>query len=75
MDVEGSALEDVGAEGPRSGGNRAGSGDDDEVVDPDALAEGRHSAETVAAQSPGAGRHELDSGADGGGGVGTRADG
>ncbi|MCT2060547.1 MMPL family transporter, partial [Dietzia cinnamea] len=73
VDVEGSALEDVGAEGPRSGGNRAGSGDDDEVVDPDALAEGRHSAETVAAQSPGAGKHELGGDRADGGGAG-RAD-
>ena len=41
VDVEGSALEDVGADGPRGAGDRAGSGDDDEVVDADTVAAGR----------------------------------
>ena len=66
-------MEDVGADGPRRAGDGAGSGDDDEVVDADALAEGRHSAETVAAQSPGAGKHELGGDRADGGGAG-RAD-
>lgn len=75
VDVEGSALET--AEGSAQRGTDPGTGGDaDGGADREAaLVGGRHSSDTVADQSPGAGRHESRGESDGGGGPGTRTDG
>ena len=79
VDVEGSALETAG-ESAEQGTSTATDGEDTDggAHRESALVGGRHSADTVAEQSPGAGRHEARGGhADpgGGGGTGTRTDG
>ncbi|MBC7297149.1 MAG: MMPL family transporter [Dietzia sp.] len=79
VDVEGSALE-TAEESAEQGTSTATDGEDTDggAHRESALVGGRHSADTVAEQSPGAGRHEARGGhADpgGGGGTGTRTDG
>ncbi|WP_010542254.1 MMPL family transporter [Dietzia alimentaria] len=74
VDVEGSALESMEAEessGPR--GSTDSSDPAEEAPEP-ALVSGRHSADHVADQSSGAGKHERDDHG-GGDGAGSRADG
>ncbi|MFN3600064.1 MAG: MMPL family transporter [Dietzia sp.] len=79
VDVEGSALEAAqgsahSGPGPDTDGHSDAAADAAAGTDREAaLVGGRHSADTVAEQSPGAGRHELRGDSDGGG-TGTRND-